>query len=163
MRFLNDRQTQPLHSWSLSQRRSAFSDCPGRLSSLSYTLSKRNCVISNVLLLFGLAILLALLTACGGAKTPAPAVRDILIDGSSTVYPITEAMAEEFGKIQPNVRVTVGVSGTGGGFKKFCVGETDISDASRPIKPSEAELCRKNGIEYIELPVAYDGLAVICF
>jgi phosphate transport system substrate-binding protein len=86
---------------------------------------------------------------------------DILVDGSSTVYPITEAMAEEFGKLQPEVRVTVGVSGTGGGFEKFCNGETDISDASRPIKPSETEACAANGIEYIELPVAYDGLAVM--
>jgi phosphate transport system substrate-binding protein len=86
---------------------------------------------------------------------------DILVDGSSTVYPITEAMAEEFGKLQPDVRVTVGVSGTGGGFEKFCNQETDISDASRPIKPSETELCAANGVEYIELPVAYDGLAVM--
>jgi phosphate transport system substrate-binding protein len=86
---------------------------------------------------------------------------DILVDGSSTVYPITEAMAEEFGKLHPDVRVTVGVSGTGGGFKKFCTGETDISDASRPIKPSEVETCTPNGIEYIELPVAFDGLAVM--
>jgi phosphate transport system substrate-binding protein len=86
---------------------------------------------------------------------------DILVDGSSTVYPITEAMAEEFGKLHPDTRVTVGISGTGGGFKKFCAGETDISDASRPIKPSEAEACAANNIEYIELPVAYDGLAVM--
>lgn len=86
---------------------------------------------------------------------------DVLVDGSSTVYPITEAMAEEFGKQQPDVRVTVGISGTGGGFKKFCGGETDISDASRPIKPSEVETCVANGIEYIELPVAFDGLAVM--
>jgi phosphate transport system substrate-binding protein len=86
---------------------------------------------------------------------------DILVDGSSTVYPITEAMAEEFGKEQPEVRVTVGISGTGGGFKKFCAGEIDISDASRPIKPSEVELCTQNSIEYIELPVAFDGLAVM--
>jgi phosphate transport system substrate-binding protein len=85
----------------------------------------------------------------------------IKIDGSSTVFPITEAVAEEFQKKQRKVKVTVGISGTGGGFKKFCNGETDISDASRPIKPSEVELCRKNGIEYVELPVAYDGLAVM--
>ncbi len=84
------------------------------------------------------------------------------IDGSSTVYPITEAVAEEFQKAEKGkVNVTVGISGTGWGFKKFCAGETDISDASRPIKPSEVEACKKNGIEYIELPVAYDGLAVM--
>ncbi len=85
----------------------------------------------------------------------------IKVDGSSTVYPITEAVAEEFQKKNPSVRVTVGISGTGGGFKKFCNGETNISDASRPIKLSEVEQCRDNRIEYIELPVAFDGLAVM--
>jgi phosphate transport system substrate-binding protein len=70
-------------------------------------------------------------------------------------------MAEEFQKVNPNVKVTVGVSGTGGGFKKFCAGETDITGASRPIKPSEVELCKKNNIEYVELPVAFDGLSVV--
>ncbi len=86
---------------------------------------------------------------------------DIQVDGSSTVYPITEAVAEEFGKVHKNVKVTVGISGTGGGFKRFCAGETDIADASRPIKQSEIDACAKNNIEYIELPVAYDGLAVL--
>ena len=85
----------------------------------------------------------------------------VQVDGSSTVFPITEAVAEEFQKANPGIRVVVGVSGTGGGFKKFSARETDISDASRPIRPSEAEACAKAGIEYIELPVAYDGLAVI--
>lgn len=85
----------------------------------------------------------------------------ILIDGSSTVAPITSAVAEEFQRENPKVRVPVGISGTGGGFKKFCAGETDISDASRPIKASEAEECAANDIEYIEIPVAYDGLAVM--
>lgn len=86
--------------------------------------------------------------------------QSIQIDGSSTVYPITEAVAEEFGKIS-KVKVLVGISGTGGGFKRFANGETVISDASRPIKTSEKVACRKNGIDYIELPVAYDGLAVM--
>ncbi len=85
----------------------------------------------------------------------------IKVDGSSTVYPITEAVAEEFGKENAKTKVTVGISGTGGGFKKFCAGETDISDASRPIKASEVELCAKAGITYIELPVAYDALSVV--
>ncbi len=85
----------------------------------------------------------------------------ISIDGSSTVYPITEAVAEEFGALHRSARVTVGVSGSGGGFKKFCRGETDISDASRPIKKKEIDLCKKNGVEFIELPIAYDGLAVV--
>ena len=86
---------------------------------------------------------------------------DVQVDGSSTVFPISEAMAEEFMAANPDVRVTVGVSGTGGGFKKFCAGETDISNASRPIKQEEIELCEQNGIEYVELPVAFDGLSVV--
>ncbi len=84
----------------------------------------------------------------------------IAIDGSSTVFPITEAVAEEFQKVN-KARVTIGVSGTGGGFKKFCKNESVITGASRPIKPSEVELCTKNHVEYIELPVAYDGISVV--
>ena len=86
----------------------------------------------------------------------------IKIDGSSTVYPITEAVAEEFQKAKKGaVKVTVGISGTGGGFKKFCRGETDISDASRPILKKEMDLCKENGIKYVELPVAFDALTVV--
>ncbi|MDY6937392.1 MAG: PstS family phosphate ABC transporter substrate-binding protein [Cyanobacteriota bacterium] len=85
---------------------------------------------------------------------------DVQIDGSSTVFPISEAMAEEY-QNDSGKRVTVGVSGSGGGFKKFCAGETDISNASRPIKESEVELCAENGIEYVEIPVAFDGLSVV--
>jgi phosphate transport system substrate-binding protein len=92
---------------------------------------------------------------------PAHAQSIVQIDGSSTVFPITEAMAEEFQKANSKIKVTVGLSGTGGGFKKFCRGETDASGASRPIRKSEADDCKKNGIEYIELPVALDALAVI--
>lgn len=95
-------------------------------------------------------------------KVLAAAEPVIKVDGSSTVYPITEAAGEEFQKVKKGkVRVTVGISGTGGGFKKFCRGETDISNASRPIMKTEMEVCKKNGIEFIELPVAYDGLAVM--
>lgn len=108
------------------------------------------------------------LIACSGGgqleetKVPGKILEGtILVDGSSTVAPITAAAAEEFQKTHPDVRVPVGISGTGGGFKKFCAGETDISDASRPIKESEVELCNQNGIEYVELPVAFDGLAVM--
>ena len=87
---------------------------------------------------------------------------DINIDGSSTVFPITEAMAEEFGNATDgNVRITVGVSGTGGGFKKFCAGEIHITDASRPIKQSEIDMCAESGVEYVEIPVAIDGLSVM--
>jgi phosphate transport system substrate-binding protein len=85
----------------------------------------------------------------------------VKIDGSSTVGPISMAVAEEFMAEYPNVRVTVGISGTGGGFKKFVVGETDISDASRPVKKEELEKAKTNGIDIIELPVAFDGLAVL--
>ena len=97
-----------------------------------------------------------------GLPNPATAQQTIEIDGSSTVFPITEAMAEEF-QIESGgkVRVTVGISGSGGGFKKFCRGETHISDASRPIKESEREACKAAGIEFIELPVALDALTVV--
>lgn len=86
---------------------------------------------------------------------------DVKIDGSSTVFPISEAVAEEFMKVHRNVRVTVGVSGTGGGFKKFCLGETDISDASRRIKENETDACAERDIQFIELAVAFDGLSVM--
>lgn len=93
-------------------------------------------------------------------KSQSPAT--VKIDGSSTVYPITEAVAEEFQKARGgSVRVTVGVSGTGGGFEKFCSGQTDISNASRPIKPEEEQKCKAAGINYIELPVAYDGITIV--
>lgn len=86
---------------------------------------------------------------------------EIRIDGSSTVFPITEAVAEEFMAGDSSMNVTVGVSGTGGGFRKFCAGETEVSNASRPIKPEEVEACRAAGIRFIELPVAYDALTVV--
>ncbi len=86
----------------------------------------------------------------------------VKIDGSSTVFPVTEAVAEEFQKAKKgSVRVTVGISGTGGGFKKFCRGEIDISDASRPILKKEMEECAKAGIKYVELPIAFDALTVV--
>ncbi|MGE3975964.1 MAG: PstS family phosphate ABC transporter substrate-binding protein [Nitrospira sp.] len=85
----------------------------------------------------------------------------IKVDGSSTVYPLTEAVAEEFQNAnRGNIRVTVGIAGTGGGFKKFCRGEIDITDASRPILKEEMALCQKNGITYYELPIAFDALTV---
>ncbi|MGQ9735795.1 MAG: PstS family phosphate ABC transporter substrate-binding protein [Thermaceae bacterium] len=87
--------------------------------------------------------------------------QQIRADGSSTVYPITQAVAEEFSARYPGVKIAVAFSGTGGGFKKFCRGETDIQDASRPIKKEELEVCEKNGIKFIELPIAYDALTLI--
>lgn len=112
----------------------------------------------RIFTMMGLFVLLA--TGLPGLTSAAD--RRVAIDGSSTVYPITEAVAEEFQKLHKGqVQVTVGISGTGGGFKKFCRGETDISDASRPILQKEIEACKAQDIEYIELPVAYDGLAVL--
>jgi len=103
------------------------------------------------------ALVAALIALAGCSKREATI---IAIDGSSTVFPITEAVAEEFQR-ENDARVTIGVSGSGGGFKKFGNGEIAISNASRPIKPSEVELSAENGIEYIELPVAYDGIAIV--
>lgn len=109
-----------------------------------------------------------LISACGNKKESQKNNAEskqlngtISIDGSSTVFPVTEAVAEEFRSVQPNVKVTIGVSGTGGGFKKFSRGETNISNASRPIKDKEIEACNENSINYLELEIAYDGLAVL--
>ena len=131
----------------------------------------------SLLLLVGLFALAVLACGSDGAAGQGPSAQpagetapdrfaqlegDINIDGSSTVFPITEAMAEEFGNSTGgNVKITVGVSGTGGGFSKFCAGEIVISDASRPIKQSEIDLCTEGGVDYIELPVAIDGLSVM--
>ena len=110
---------------------------------------------------------LVILTACGGgsSSSSAPAASagptEVKLDGSSTVFPISEAVAEEFKKAGNNVNVTVGISGTGGGFQKFCRGETDISDASRPISKTEMTACSAVGLNFIELPVAYDGIAIV--
>lgn len=115
--------------------------------------------ITNVYLLA-----LVFLASCGGStekSTMANPSGTIKIDGSSTVYPITAGIAEYFAEEEPDVEVLVGVSGTGGGFKKFSIGETDISNASRPISEAEAEVCAQNDIKYQKLIVAYDGLAVV--
>jgi phosphate transport system substrate-binding protein len=108
----------------------------------------------------GIAATVASLFAAPAAVHAADKI--VKIDGSSTVYPITEAVAEEFQAAKKGaVKVTVGISGTGGGFKKFCRGETDISGASRPILKKEMDACKEAGIQYIELPVAYDALTVV--
>src|SRR5688500_12121138 len=103
------------------------------------------------------------LAAALAAATPAVAQQRIVkIDGSSTVFPVTEAVAEDFQKAKnQSVQVTVGISGTGGGFKKFCRDEIDISDASRPILKKEMEDCKAAGVEYVELPVAFDALTIV--
>ncbi|NIK76963.1 phosphate transport system substrate-binding protein [Paenibacillus castaneae] len=131
------------------------------------------------ILMLSMVVLLAFTAACGNStnngtkgsasNSPTNAATDdtvklageIKIDGSSTVFPLTEAAAEEFNKLHKDVRVPVGVSGTGGGFKQFCKGEIAIADASRPIKDSEAADCKAAGIEYTDLSVAFDGLSVV--
>jgi len=142
--------------------------------------------LKRVVPVLAAAALSAALVACGSddkpAATPAPSGAgtpaatatvastasaraalkgEIIGDGSSTVFPITAAAAEEFRKQAKDVKISVGISGTGGGFKKFCNGETDLQDASRPITPTEVEACKAKSIDYIELPVAFDGLAVV--
>ena len=129
--------------------------------------------------ILSLAILLLATTACNNNQVAETAPEEfaefltaregnnsqlsgtVKVDGSSTVFPVSEVMATEFQKNHPQVKVVVAVSGTGGGFKKFCAGETDITDASRPINTTEMELCKKNNVEYIELPIAFDGLSVV--
>jgi len=133
----------------------------------------------GAVLVAGVAAILA--SACGGGgeenptvvppkttqatKAPEPTKQKlsgtIVGDGSSTVFPITEAVAEEFGKVQSGVKVSVGISGTGGGFKKFCNGETDFNDASRPITDAEKQACADKGIQYTEFKIAFDGIAVV--
>jgi phosphate transport system substrate-binding protein len=108
------------------------------------------------------AALAAVFVGALGTAAPAAHAQLVKIDGSSTVFPITEAMAEDFQRASKGkMRVTVGISGTGGGFKKFCRGEIDISDASRPILKKEMDDCKAAGVQYIELPVAYDALTVV--
>ncbi len=113
--------------------------------------------------LMALGTVTAVLGGLAGTSVPTMAEDKLIhVDGSSTVFPITEAVAEEFQKAKRGaVKVTVGISGTGGGFKKFCRGETDVQDASRPILRKEMEDCKKAGIDYYELPVAYDALTVM--
>ena len=140
---------------------------------------RRTRVHSKVAIVAAVACLTGSLAGSGcskqreASKDPAPAAENasaakeavapaqaISIDGSSTVFPISEAVAEEFQKGNP-ARVTVASSGTGGGFKKLCAKEIAIAGASRPIKPSEVDACKAAGVEYVELPIAYDGIAIV--
>lgn len=124
---------------------------------------------SKWLAVIGAAAILAVgVAACGssdddttGGSGGGDLSGSVRIDGSSTVAPLTEAVAEEFMAENSGVRVTVGTSGTGGGFEKFCAGETDISDASRAIEPEEEEACKKDGVKFEELTVATDALTVM--
>jgi phosphate transport system substrate-binding protein len=119
--------------------------------------------VSKKFLLPGmLPVLLLAVIMMPGKSVPAPTPALVKVDGSSTVFPITEGVAEEFQASQSGrVRVTVGISGTGGGFKKFCRQETDVQDASRPILKEEIEACRVNGVQYVELPIAYDAITIV--
>ncbi len=115
----------------------------------------------------GVAVLSLALAACGGADAgtgsngSSGAGGTVNVDGSSTVYPMSSAAYELLNEENPDVKVTVGASGTGGGFEKFCVGQTDISDASRPIKDEEKAVCDENGVEFTELQIATDALTVV--
>ncbi len=114
----------------------------------------------------GIAALALLLSACGGADAGSDEGGDgasgsVAVDGSSTVFPMSDAAAELLNEENPDVKVSVGESGTGGGFEAFCVGDTDISDASRPIEDEEIAICEENGVEYTELQVATDALTMV--
>ena len=132
-------------------------------------ITKKKMIRSSMFLVTVLSLLLGI--ACSSAEKGEQANQSVSsstnhsgtieIDGSSTVYPISEAVAEEFGKLHKNVRVNVGVSGTGGGFKRFYIGETDISDASRPIKQGEIDKANEKGVTFHELKVGTDGLSVV--
>jgi len=124
---------------------------------------------------FTLALLLLITTACGGGEkktepietpsataTPEEETRSyVLVDGSSTIFPISDTMAQNFMQDNPDIQVIVGISSSGSGLKKFCIGDLDIGNASRPIKKSEIDLCRANGIEFVEIPIAFDAISII--
>lgn len=116
---------------------------------------------SKSVLIVAAFLIVGIFSACGDGVASGGASAEILIDGSSTVFPISQAVAEEFRKERPDLQIPVGISGTGGGFKRFVTGEIDISDASRPMKESERAEAAENGIEFTELTVAYDGLSLV--
>jgi phosphate transport system substrate-binding protein len=131
--------------------------------------------LSKAMIAAGIVGIILGSSGCTGTKNPGPTdsaggnsqpmgaklTGDVSIDGSSTVGPILSAVGEEFGKEQPDVRLTVGISGTGGGFKKFGAGEIDIANASRPIEEKEIALAKTNSVEFVELPIAFDGLSIV--
>ncbi|MFA5891081.1 MAG: PstS family phosphate ABC transporter substrate-binding protein [Actinomycetota bacterium] len=125
-------------------------------------LVRRLLLLRRIAFVAALAVVAAGSVACGGSGSGGNGLTGtILADGSSTVFLIAEAFAEEFKREHPGVDITVGESGTGGGFKKFCNGETDISDASRPISDEEKAACKAKGIEFVDLEIARDGLSVV--
>jgi phosphate transport system substrate-binding protein len=118
-------------------------------------------VLVGLFLVLGLLLGLAACGGAGGSEGGGAATGNIRVEGSSTVYPITQAAAELFREENPDARIEVGGAGTSDGFEAFCQGDTQISDASRPIEAEEIEACKKAGVEYIEIPVAYDGISVV--
>jgi phosphate transport system substrate-binding protein len=117
---------------------------------------------SNKALIVTSLLIVGIIAACGGGEGGSGAESsEILIDGSSTVFPISQAVAEEFRVDRPEVQIPVGISGTGGGFKRFVEGEIDIANASRPIKDSESVQAAANGVEFTEFTIAYDGLSIV--
>ncbi|NEO56254.1 MAG: PstS family phosphate ABC transporter substrate-binding protein [Okeania sp. SIO3B5] len=131
--------------------------------------------LKNKYLHFFAVALLLIVSACGNNETvtstseTSPQAKEedtekreyVLVDGSSTVFPLSDTMAQKFMNDNPETQVIVGISSSGAGLKKFCIGDTDISNASRPIKKSEIDLCQANGIEFIEIPIAFDGISII--
>ncbi len=115
---------------------------------------------SNKALIVTSLLIVGIIAACGGSGSGADS-SEILIDGSSTVFPISQAVAEEFRVDRPEVQIPVGISGTGGGFKRFVEGDIDIADASRPIKESERAQAEENGVGFTEFVIAYDGLSIV--
>ena len=116
----------------------------------------------SILAIFACGLLAIGLAACGddGGGGSSDLSGTIRLDGSSTVFPFAQAAAELFNEDNPNVKISVGEAGTSGGFEKFCAGETDISDASRPIEPEEVDACKKGGVSYSEIQVANDGISI---
>ena len=118
-------------------------------------------LLLGLCLVFGLSVGLVACGGAGGSESGEAVAGNIRIEGSSTVYPITQAAAELFREENPDARIEVGGAGTSDGFEAFCQGDTQISDASRPIEAEEIEACKEEGVEYIEIPVAYDGISVV--
>jgi len=115
---------------------------------------------SKIALIVTSLLIVGIIAACGGSSSGADS-SEILIDGSSTVFPISQAVAEEFRVDRPEVQIPVGISGTGGGFKRFVEGDIDIADASRPIEESERAQAETNGVGFTEFVIAYDGLSIV--
>ena len=115
---------------------------------------------SKIALIITSLLIVGIIAACGGSSSGADS-SEILIDGSSTVFPISQAVAEEFRVDRPEVQIPVGISGTGGGFKRFVEGDIDIANASRPIEESERVQAEANGVGFTEFVIAYDGLSIV--